>query len=335
MDSFETDIIITPFVSVIVPVYNVEQFLDQSVNSLVHQTLKQIEIILIDDGSTDNCPAMCDAFAEKDERVSVIHLPNGGYGKACNTGMDAARGKYIAILEPDDYAEPEMYEKLYNSAASNELDVARCHYYFYNSGNNTNERVDLPYIPQGKVFSPRDVHNVFYQAPAIWAAVYRRNFIRDNAIFFLETPGASYQDTSFIYKVYACAERFMLVEDTLIHYRVDNENSSSNSAKNAFVICKEYEEIRRFTLDEKIDVNWRHIVPKMKFGNYMWNYRRLNKNNNWSFLKVFSREMRRYLSQGRITVKNFSYKEIAKIYAIAFMFPLFHLLFIVSRKASD
>jgi len=82
----------------------------------VCQTLKNIEIILVDDGATDNCPAMCDSYAEQDKRVKVIHKENGGYGKACNDGFNAARGEYIGIVESDDYTELDMFERLYGLA---------------------------------------------------------------------------------------------------------------------------------------------------------------------------------------------------------------------------
>ena len=332
MDSVDTDNALIPLVSVVVPIYNVERFLGQCVDSIINQTLKQIEIILVNDGSSDNCPAMCDAYAKQDARVKVIHQKNSGYGKACNSGINAAKGEFFAILEADDFAELDMYEKLYNKAVSNKLDVVRCHYYFYNTREDSNERVNLSDVPHNEVFIPKKEHNVFYQAPAIWSALYKRDFILRNGINFLETPGAAYQDTSFAYKVYACVDKLMLIDDTLIHYRVDNSNSSSNTAKNAYIICEEYDEIKRFTGERKLDLNWKHIIPKMKFANYMWNYRRLGKGNNWHFLRIFSREMRRYLYQGRITVNNFSYKEIAKIYAIAFMFPLFHVMFTLKKN---
>jgi glycosyltransferase involved in cell wall biosynthesis len=316
-----------PYVSIVVPVYNVERYLCQCVDSLLCQTLKNIEIILVDDGSKDNCPAMCDAYAEQDKRVSVIHQENGGYGKACNAGFIAARGEYLGIVEPDDYAELNMFERLYDLARARDLDIARCHYYFYNSRANTQKRVDLSYVPQNVILTPEEHYPVFYQASAVWAMLYRAFFIRENGIKFLETPGASYQDTSFCFKVYACANRFMLMEDALIHYRIDNDNSSVKSKAKVYCVCDEYAEIERFVREKGVYDKLKYLIPRNKFFTYMWNYNRLDKKNGWRFLKVFSREMRSHIMQKTIKESLFAKKNMVKIFGIAFLYPLFHILY--------
>lgn len=326
MDNLNSGYKENPLVSIIVPIYNVENYITQCLDSLINQTLKQIEIILVDDGSPDNCPAICDAIAKQDNRIRVIHQENGGYGKACNAGLLAARGEYIGIVEPDDYTELNMFERLYCTAKSNNLDVVRCHYFFFNCHKNTNKRVDLSDIPQNIVFSPRDVYSVFTYMPAIWAALYKHDFVTENNIAFLETPGASYQDTSFAFKVYACASRFMLVEDTLIHYRIDNENSSIHSKEKIFCVCDEYTEIERFVNTKGLFDTIGYIIPKIKFGTYMWNYHRLVKKNRWDFMKQFSQEMRRHIAQKEIRKGIFLKKDIFRIYAIAFLYPLYHFM---------
>ena len=103
-------------VSVVVPIYNVERFLCQAVDSILNQTLKDIEVILVDDGSPDNCGKICEEYAKKDSRVRVIHQKNGGLGNAYNNGIALASGEYIGFVEPDDWIEPEMYEIMYNNA---------------------------------------------------------------------------------------------------------------------------------------------------------------------------------------------------------------------------
>ena len=97
-----------PLISVIVPVYKVEKYLDRCVQSIVDQTYKNLEIILVDDGSPDNCPAMCDAWAEKDHRIKVIHQQNAGGGAARNAALDIAQGDLIAFADSDDYLAPDM-----------------------------------------------------------------------------------------------------------------------------------------------------------------------------------------------------------------------------------
>ena len=114
-----------PLISVIVPVYNVEAYLDQCIRSITEQTYRNLEILLVDDGSPDNSGAICDAWAEKDSRIRVIHKENGGAGAARNTGLDAAQGEFVSMIDSDDYLEPHMYAHLY-SLMDDGVDIAEC-----------------------------------------------------------------------------------------------------------------------------------------------------------------------------------------------------------------
>jgi len=314
-----------PLVSIIVPVYNVEQYLAQCVNSLLSQTLKVIEIILVDDGSNDSCPAMCDTYREHDSRVMVIHQQNSGYGKACNAGIAIANGEFIGIIESDDYVETVMFERLYNTAKSNNLDMVCCHYYFFYSAKNIRKRIDLSNLPKNKVISYKDVPDIFFKPPAVWAAIYKKSFLINNNIRFLETSGASYQDASFSFKVYACADSFMLIEDNLIYYRKDNENSSTNSKDKVFCICDELKEIERFVEEKMPSEKLTSIVTKLKFYVYMWNYKRIARKNRYIFLRKYSEEMRKYIFEKKIDKEMYSIKEYVKLYIIAFLYPLFFI----------
>lgn len=116
-------------ISIIVPVYNVEKYLDECIHSLVEQTYTNLEIILVDDGSPDNCPAMCDAWAEKDRRIRVIHQKNGGISTARNAALEVATGEYLCFADSDDYLERTMIEKLYYKLNDGHADIAVCGYY--------------------------------------------------------------------------------------------------------------------------------------------------------------------------------------------------------------
>ena len=113
-------------VSIILPIYNVEKYLDRCVDSLLNQTLKDIEIIMVDDGSPDNCPQMCDEYAKKDRRVKVVHKKNGGLGFARNSGLDIANGEYVAFVDSDDYVGLDMYKTLYDRAEVDKCDAVFC-----------------------------------------------------------------------------------------------------------------------------------------------------------------------------------------------------------------
>ena len=113
----------TPLVTVVIPIYNVEKYLDRCVNSIVNQTYKNIEIILVDDGSPDNCPQMCDEWAKKDERIRVVHKLNAGLGMARNSGLEIARGEYLLFIDSDDYLDISTIELCVSSAVHHNSDV--------------------------------------------------------------------------------------------------------------------------------------------------------------------------------------------------------------------
>ena len=115
-------------ISVIVPVYKVEKYLDRCVQSIVDQTYRNLEIILVDDGSPDRCPAMCDAWAAKDPRIKVIHKENGGSARARNVGLDSATGAFIGFVDSDDFIHPEMYQYLHQILCETESDISECGY---------------------------------------------------------------------------------------------------------------------------------------------------------------------------------------------------------------
>lgn len=113
-------------ISIIVPVYKVEPYIRRCVNSLLAQTYKDLEIILVDDGSPDNCPVICDEYAQKDHRIKVLHKENGGLSSARNSGMDICKGEYIGFIDSDDYVEPKMYENLMRVIEVQNADIAMC-----------------------------------------------------------------------------------------------------------------------------------------------------------------------------------------------------------------
>ena len=113
-------------ISVIIPVFKVEDYIDECIISVINQSYKHIEIILVDDGSPDKCPELCDLWATKDNRIKVVHKCNGGLSSARNAGLDIALGKYIGFVDSDDIIHPQMYEKLYNCINKSNLDIVQC-----------------------------------------------------------------------------------------------------------------------------------------------------------------------------------------------------------------
>lgn len=279
----------SPAVSLLIPVYNVERYLGRCMESAVSQSLPNIELICLNDGSTDGSLDILKEYSSKDPRVKVVNKANSGYGSSMNRGLDEARGEYVGILESDDFFEPDALEVLYNAARRLDADVAKADFYlFWSEPEERNERFGWVDDDAPEVVSPIEYPEVFFRKPSIWSAIYRRNFLKSNGIRFLETPGASYQDTSFNFKVWACAKRAALVRKPVIHYRQDNETSSINSPGKAFCVCDEYREMSNF-VDELPDGDKKsqlqRLLVRLRFDTYMWNYERLSEPLQREFLK--------------------------------------------------
>jgi glycosyltransferase involved in cell wall biosynthesis len=267
-----------PKVSIVVPVYNVEKYLRQCLESIVGQTLREIEIIVVNDGSTDGSRRIIREYAERDGRIVVIDKPNEGYGKTMNRGLDAATGKYVGIVESDDWIEPDMYETLCDLAERHDAEVARCrHLPFKDDTGKDKPAANMPEREAGRVISPRRNPAVFYCLRAgIWCAIYPRDFLEKYRIRFLESPGASFQDNGFNFKVWAMAQRVYLTMQPLLHYRVHGAQSVKSRDK-IFCVCDEFDEIDRFLRDyPQLDAALEKIKNRVKYEAYLWNYKRLD-----------------------------------------------------------
>ena len=206
----------TPLISVIVPVYRVEAYLDRCVQSIMNQTYENLEIILVDDGSPDNCPAMCDVWAQKDARIKVIHKENGGGAQARNVGLDAASGMYIGFVDSDDFIFPEMYEKLYRLLSVSGSDIAECGFFSvctdeFPSKTVNQQRVQYFDGEQALFENIRD--KVCRQI--IWNKIYSKSVLED--IRFVE--GKFIDDEFFTYRVLGKAKKIAVSDEGLYCYR--------------------------------------------------------------------------------------------------------------------
>lgn len=297
-----------PKVSVLVPICNVERYLEECLDSLVAQSFTDFEVLCINDGSTDGSLAIIHRFMEADARFRVIDKPNSGYGASMNMGLANAIGEYIAILESDDFFEPNALELLVDAAERNQSDVVKADFYLYWS--TPQERDELFRIVDeqevGRTMRPIDDLAIFFRKPSIWSALYRSSFLRDNGINFLETPGASYQDAGFNFKVWASAARATFIADPILHYRQDNEKSSVNSAAKVYCVCDEYASMASF-VNDRLDGDPRlmGILECMKFDSYMWNYDRLSGGLRGGFIVRASREFADDLDKGLVDFRLF------------------------------
>ncbi|NPD32569.1 glycosyltransferase [Eggerthellaceae bacterium zg-997] len=282
-----------PTVSVLVPCYNVERYLEQCLDSLRAQTIADMEVICIDDGSTDGTGAIIDRYCALDGRFRAVRKPNSGYGASMNRGLREARGTYVGILESDDFCAPQTFERLCAAARDAGAQAAKAGFFLHWSEPEPRDQLkSVVGGTLGGVVDPREHPELFWFMPSIWSAVYERRFLDRHDIRFLETPGASYQDLSFTFKVWAHAARVALLDEAFVRYRQDNEASSIHAPGKVFCVCDEFAQIEEFIEGRPDRDRLWPVAMRLKFDSYFWNYWRLSPDLREGFLARFAEEFR-------------------------------------------
>ena len=215
----------TPLISVIVPVYRVEKYLERCVKSILSQTYKNLEVILVDDGSPDQCPAICDACAEKDARVKVIHQENKGLSGARNAGIDAASGEYLAFVDSDDYVSPHFIEELYQLLQDTGCAIGQCRF-SYVKGDGLVEEGDSAFcIYRGEslmeqLYGPEEKATCFVVA---WNKLYRAELFKETGIRYPE--GRIHEDEATTYRLFHEAKKLAFLDRALYGYYTENGGS--------------------------------------------------------------------------------------------------------------
>lgn len=207
-----------PKVSVIVPVYNVENYIEKCLNTLVNQTIQDIEIIIVNDGSTDNSKNVIEKFIKKyPEKIVYLEKENGGLSDARNYGLPYAKGEYIAFLDSDDYVELDMYERMYEVAKKENSDIVECDFIWEYPNK---QKQDIGKIYNGK-------HEMLEKVRVVaWNKLIKRQILNDTQILF--PKGYRYEDVEFTYKLIPYLNKVSFLKKPCIHY-VQRENSISNS----------------------------------------------------------------------------------------------------------
>ena len=217
-----------PKVSIILPVYNVAPYLKQSLDSIISQTLTDIEIICVDDGSTDESGKILDEYKEKDARIKVIHKKNAGTGAARNDGLKIATGECIGFVDPDDWILPNMYERLYNILQDKELDIVMFTPDVFNDQTQKHEGFlyfqdsNFPKILDDKIFNKDDISPFSYPM-CVWNKLYRKKLFDENNIDFAE--GLDFEDHKVIFKSLFTAKRIYFIREKLYVYRHSRKGS--------------------------------------------------------------------------------------------------------------
>ncbi|MBR2215111.1 MAG: glycosyltransferase [Selenomonadaceae bacterium] len=205
-------------ISVIVPIYKVENYLDRCVESIVNQTYSELEIILVDDGSPDNCPAICDRWARKDSRIKVIHKANGGLSDARNAGIEISTGEYLLFIDSDDYILPQMCERLLNALQEASADIALCNL-FFDYGDRTEENTGV--TPPG-IYTNHEILKEYFlrgniELGVIWNKLFRRS------LFFTEEHirypvGRLHEDQYTTHRLLYAAKKTVIIAEALYVY---------------------------------------------------------------------------------------------------------------------
>ena len=313
-------------VSVIVPVYNVERYIAKCLNSLVNQTLKDIEIIIVNDGSTDSSKYVIEQYKEKYDNIKYYEKENGGLSDARNYGLQFATGKYIAFLDSDDYVDTNLYKKMYEKAKEEDSDMVECNFYWVYEKRN---KRDIGQKYKGK-------KQMFEKARVVaWNKLYKKEIL-DNAK--VEFPkGLRYEDVEFFYKLIPYIERVSFVKEPLIYYVQRKKsiiNTQNEKTKDIFTVLEnvieyykennlyeEYKEVIEFTYARlvlcssfKRMCKIKDKVLKKQLLNEVWIS--LNeKFPNWKENKILNTNLdnkKRYM----LSVNRFTYRLYARIYTI-------------------
>lgn len=230
-------------ISIIVPIYRVEKYLKRCIDSIIGQTYSNLEVILVDDGSPDACPKICDWYCDRDERIKVIHKQNGGLSEARNTGLNNSSGEYVIFIDSDDYVSKYFVEILYKELKKNNADVSVCSFHMTDEEKPLVEKFDLMYSV--KIFSNRkDIMNNFFnhncgKFVVAWNKLYKKALFNE-----INYPkGRNYEDEATTYKILYKASRVVYVEVPLYYYYQRNDSimgkSLSKQNLNAFISLEE------------------------------------------------------------------------------------------------
>lgn len=313
-----------PKVSVVLPIYNVEDYLNEALYSLTIQSLHEMEFICVNDGSTDGSMAIIKEYASLDKRFRIIDKPNSGYGHSMNKGIDAARGQYLGILEPDDFVPSSMFRALYRIASRNNLDFVKADFYRFTvneDGSLRKRRFSLTDKQEyyNCLIDPSENIETFKFIMNTWSGIYSLDFLNKYHIRHNETPGASYQDNGFWFQTFCRAKRAWFVNKPYYMNRRDNPNSSMFNRQKVYCVTEEYRYIWDWMSKEpELIKKYSAIFYMKKYSNFMVTYRRIAEPLRMEYLHHICDEFRKPMQEGKLDEELFGpafWKQINEILA--------------------
>lgn len=310
-------------ISIILPIYNVQEHLRECLESVINQTINDIEIICVNDDSTDYSLEIVKEYAAKDERFVVITGPNGGYGKAMNLGLDVATGTYIGIVEPDDYVALEMFGDLYEVAEQYKLDFVKADFYRFKRDEYGNEEriyeaLDSSGLRYNCLLNPsQDPSTVRFKINAR-SGIYKRSFIEKHTIRYHEISGIYFQDDGFFWQTYIYAERAMIINRPFYRKRQVNFNSSVKSKENVYCMNIEYDHIRSLLMrDSEVWERFKYMYWWKKYFNYRFMFEKIDKQYKREYLLRMQQEFKRAIQKGELRKTEFTLYEWKQICNLA------------------
>lgn len=222
-------------ISVIVPVYNVEKYLDECIQSIVTQSYENLEILLVDDGSSDNCPAICDGWAKKDKRIKVIHKKNGGAGSARNTGIENSTGEWVGFIDGDDSVEEKFFETLLSNADEKEADICACDFKYCNADGTSAEKYCYDTI---KMFSSQELLREFFECcKGQWVSFCNKIIRKDLLDNFTFPENCYFEDWCMAPVLYSKAERILYFPEAMYNYNFRNNSAVHTYSVKRYADC--------------------------------------------------------------------------------------------------
>ncbi len=251
-------------VSVVVPVYKVQEYLERCVDSIRRQTYANLEIILVDDGSPDRCGEICDAYAGEDERIRVIHKDNGGLSDARNAGAEEARGKYLLFVDSDDCIAEELITKTVSAAEETGCDIVLFDHFHVEGGRT---EIKSEGLPAGRPLDLKTERRLLLAAPAAWLRLFRREFYEKSGIRF--PKGLYYEDLNTAPKFVLAAERIVYLNEPLYYYMIRHDSimGSRNYEKNYKDKIKVLDDVLKYYKEKGAYETYRAELEYLVFAN--------------------------------------------------------------------
>lgn len=313
-----------PLISFIVPIYNVERYLQKCVDSILAQSYSNIEVVLVDDGSTDESVAICDSYANRDKRVQVIHKENGGASSARNEGLSFAHGSYIAFIDSDDYVSPSMAEKLLDAISKTDSDLAMCNFAYTDElGNITGSFSDDTKAGEYRTEELlRKVAAGWTFGILVWNKLFKKELF-DGGLLFLE--GRIAEDEMIAHRLLARVRKAVIIPDVLCFYR-QRTGSVTNSAfneKNLDSLEALIDRVEFFISINEEELAYIASVTAMKNLADLWSFRNKSKEIK-AVLKIYRTRIRNLC--GKIGKQQVAGKYVFSVFLFEKFFPLFLLM---------